>query len=177
MRLILSLLLVLLLLACAPRIIDKEHSVLYSMPAGSEFVLHQAIRVRPFHARAFIQYGQVVAESQVNDYYPYCEIELRDISPSEQIIQPNRFRLIKIVEDEYQAQRYISADGFQFVDDGLLDIGFASEYYVQPEQPSDVVKINCVIWDDVYEDHYLTIAEIRQALGEVMTVVLKPEKI
>ncbi len=177
MRLILSLLLVLLLPACAPQIIDKEHSDLYTMPAGSEFVLHQAVTVRPFHTRAFIQYGQVVPESQIDDYYPHCEIELWKLSSSEQVIQPNRFKLIKVIDDEYEAQRYLSPNGFQFVDDGILDIGFASEYYVQPEQPSDVFKITCVIWDDVYEDHYLTVAEIRQALGEVMTVVLKPEKI
>jgi len=52
-----------------------------------------------------------------------------------------------------------------------------TEFYVKPEQPSDVFKITCLHWDEYSEYRFLSIKEIRQALGTVMSLRLKEDSI
>jgi len=177
MKTFLILFLVLVLSACSQQIINKENSDLYTIPLGSIFVLHQPLLVTAYHARAYIQYGQLKSEKQVDEYYPHCEVELNHVKPVPQHIFPNRFKVIRVLDDEYEAQRHVLFASLMPVDDGPIFVGFASEYYVQAEKASDVFKITCLHWDDANEERYLTVSEIRQALGSVMSLILKSDSI
>ncbi len=173
----LALIMALSLVACSTQLIDKETSSLYSIPLGSVFELHQALVVPAYHARAFIQDGKIVSEQQVREYYPHCEVELKNVKPVSQRILPNRFTLVRVLDDEYEARRHILFASLKHVEGGPLFVGFASEYYVQPEQPSDVFKITCLHWDEYSANRFLSVKEIRQALGSVMSLQIKDDAI
>jgi len=61
----------------------------------------------------------------------------------------------------------------KLVTDGPLITGLVSYYYLKSADEPNVRTLECIQWDSLYENNYLSISEIRQALGDVFTLQLK----
>lgn len=166
--------LILSLTACSMAPITDETSPFYSLPVGSSLELHQSLDIQPNHARTFIQYGKVIKEKAIDRYYPYCEFEISTLSDDIQTIMPDVFEIYKVNDNEHEVSRYFMyASLFLTQDDGPLILGYATEYSLRSEQQPQVHKLICLYWDDPNTGKYLSLTDIKQALGKIFSIYPK----
>jgi len=163
------------ILSCTQEVVKNETSYAYSISVGSKFVLNKEIEIKPNLGRAFMQYGKIKIEKDIDIYYPHCSITVNTIQEQAQTISPTTFEIIKIVDDEEYAQNHLlfASTDLKLVTDGPLITGLVSYYYLKSADEPNVRTLECIQWDSLYENNYLSISEIRQALGDVFTLQLK----
>lgn len=168
-----ALLLLISLTACERHIIADENSALYSVPAGSLLILPQAIEIPPGSARVFIQQGQIIPSRQINQYQPYCEFEINTLKDDVQIIQPDQFHIYKVTNDiRYVSRQTLFASLSSNTFDSGDIVGFTDEFFLRSASQPDVRKLSCLHWDDAHKRMYLSIKQIRQALGNIFELRL-----
>lgn len=159
--------------ACSRQAILDENSARHSVPVNSILTLNQALEFPPRQARIFFQHGQLMPYTQINKYDAYCEFEINTLKDSIQVIQPDNFTIYKVSID----RRFVSRDQLfaslsmdMFRDQDI--VGFSDDMYLSSERQPDVRKLSCLQWDDASDMSYLSIREIRQALGNIFTLRL-----
>jgi len=155
--------------------IKNEKSYTYSITAGSTLTLNQSITVAADRGRIFFQNGIVTTEKNLNIYYPHCSLTVNTISNFERELSPTTFLIFKVINDEEYAQGYmLFADSqLKTASDGPIISGLVSYYYLKSDKEPDVRTLQCIQWDSLYENRYLSISEIRKSLGNVFTLNLK----
>ena len=171
-KLLLSITLISLSLACEPTAVRDLDSQFYSVKSGSKLTLNKTIVIQGNTGRTFFQNGNVTQESDLNIYYPHCSITVNTIVEHNRNIKPTKFNIYKIEDQEEHAQLhvlYASRDAFGFTD-GPSIIGQASYYYLKSTDEPDVRTLECVQWGDPYDVRYVSINDIRSALGSYFTL-------
>ena len=164
----------LLLVACESQVIIDVNSQFYSVPLGSEFVLNRDISIPADNTSAYLQYGKLVASRDVDFYKPHCKFELYTISTKARVVKPDTFVVIKIVDQREDvsvaAPRYAGL-GFSY-GDGPLHLTYSTAMYLESNIQPDVFRLDCKRWDDPAIGEYLSINEMRDALGDYFTLKL-----
>lgn len=159
--------------ACIDRNIKDPDSYFYSVPVGSTLRLNQAITIPPNLARRFFQNGQPTLEKNLNIYYPYCSILMNTLVDYERTIKPTTFKIYQVQDDEELAQRFIYyASNVLTTPEGPTIIGYATYYFLRSTDEPDVRSLECLQWDDPYNVRYLSINQVRSALGDYFTLEL-----
>jgi hypothetical protein len=172
----------LLLAACQQAPVRDEASPRSRVNVGSTFVLHEGLTVPSGHARVFLQGGSVVAKNKLNRYYPHCNFEVRTVSDGTLRIEPDTFLVTEVVEDQEQvvtrpqplrvARLSVGDDN----DGGVTLITRFIRHRLSSERQPGVMRLTCHGGFDVpFYAQTPGIAEIRQALGEVVTLNLARE--
>jgi len=160
--------------ACSAPVVKDQNSYLYSVPVGSTLRLNKAITIPANLARRYFQAGKAVLEKDINIYYPHCSLLMNTLVSSERTLQPTSFEIIKVLDDEELAQRYIQyAANFISQSDGPTIVGYASYYYLRSADAGDVRSLECIQWSDPVSVEYLSINEVRRSLGDYFTLELK----
>jgi len=161
----------LLLLGCSSITTTDVSSPLYTLPEGSTLELHQAISFPPHLARVFMQNGKLSAEKSIDKYHPYCEFEITTLSNDIQLIKPDQFEIYKAIDNEHEVNRYFMfASLFMSSVDGPIILGYASEFYLRSQKQPQVRLMTCLRWDDPGPRRYLSLTDIRQALGNIFSI-------
>lgn len=157
---------ILALSACATQTEKDQDSNTYSVPVGSTLTLKQGITIPANLARRFFQYGQAMKESDTNPYYPHCSILMNTLTDHQRTIKPTVFEIYKVLDGEEVAQQHILyAQNFLASSGGPLIIGYTSYYYLRSADNPDVRSLECIQWDTPVTAEYLSINEIKNALG------------
>lgn len=171
----------LLLAACQQAPVRDEASHRSRVGVGSTFVLHQGLSVPAGHARVFLQGGSVVAKTKLDRYRPHCNFEVRQVSDGTLRIEPDAFLVTGI--DEYEEEivarpqrtrvaALVGGESF----DALSVIARFVRHRLSSERQPGVMRLTCHGGFDLPRDALTpSIAEIRQALGEVATLNLASE--
>jgi hypothetical protein len=168
---------VLLLSACQQAVRD-ETSPRSRVGVGSQFILHQVLHVPAGHARVFLQDGQVVAKAKLERYQPHCNIEVRTVSRGASYIEPDTFSVTAVMEDDAEVvrgpqwRRYASLlfSGGDW--DSVMLSRFVRHTLHSSRQP-EVMYLTCHGgFDEPWRVEAPSISEIRQALGELVTLKL-----
>lgn len=82
-----------------------------SIPPGSYLELHQPLTIAAGDDQVFIQESKTVSSGGYSygfdQYYPFCYMQVADISKQPQIIEPGRFEITRVNQDETEfVQRY-----------------------------------------------------------------------
>ena len=164
----------LLTLSCVQHAIKNEQSYTYSITVGSTLILNQKINIGADLGRTFFQRGKITAEKDINIYYPHCSITVNTIRSHEHTISPTKFEIIKVINGEEYAQGYMlfADNNVKLASDGPLISGLVSYYYLQSSDEPDVRTLECIQWDSLYENNYLSISEIRKSFGSIFTLQL-----
>jgi hypothetical protein len=160
-----------------------ENSPFYAIPAGSRVVLTQALAIPPEQVGVFIQNGKVTPWSQINQYYAHCKFEVRDLKTSEQRVNPDEFLVTRVVQDviqmlkwgRWQVAEASSVMRVSSKDDGGPSVmTYATYMYLGSERQPRVFRLGCGHWDypGRRSAEYLSIAQMRKALGELITLQL-----
>ncbi len=163
--------------ACDNRqLVKDQDSPFYSIPVGSRFTLNRELTIQPDHTSVFLQNGDPAADSNVDFYKPHCIFELFSISNKARVVRPDTFVVTKIVdqsEDVATSWPTFAALGMGIVfGDGPVHLTFSTTMYLESRIQPDVYRLTCQRWDWPNIGEYLSINEMRQALGDYFTLIL-----
>lgn len=144
--------------------------------------LLQPLTVAPDTTRVFIQDGRVLAGMGPGYHYrPQCAFEVRDRMESPQTIQPASFRVIRVQDlmDEVVRSKPLQVAMLKLadMDDGGAPMVHAGYHFWFEPNESTVRRMSCYgVFTDMPEVESPTIADIRQALGEVAELTIRPNQ-
>lgn len=168
----------LVLTACQQAPVRDESSYLSRVAVGSKFVLHESLTVPVGHARVFLQDGKVVDKVRLDRYRPHCNFEVRSVSDGTLRIEPDTFLVIGVDEDEEeivsrpQLLRNVVLDSSE-EGGGISMITLYVTHWLFSERQPEVMRLTCHGGLDFpFDARPPGIAEIRQALGKLVTLNL-----
>ena len=160
--------------SCSTEIVIDHDSYKYSVPVGSKLILNQKITIAANQGRTFFQNGKELKNKDVDIYYPHCSITTHKIVNSERVIHADSFEIYKIIDDEEYAQRNVYYASIFFMADnyGPSITGLVSYYYLRSKAKQDIRTLECLQWNSPGDNKYLSINEVKIALGNIFTLQL-----
>lgn len=161
-------------LACETTAVNDLDSQFYSVNTGSVLILNTPVTILENTGRTFFQNGKVIKEKDLNIYYPHCSITVNTIINHNRDIKPTTFIIYRVDDQEEHAQLHILYASRRALgsNDGLSIIGQASYYYLKSADEPDVRTLECVQWGDPYDVRYVSVNDIRSAVGQIFTLRL-----
>lgn len=138
-------------------------------------VLLSAQTIPPESATLRLQYGKPVASNAVQEYDPFCVLEINTVSDSPQTVHPDTFRVTRI---SHSISTIADASGLPYP--APIKVGLSSDqrpthiyyktlFWLHSEQQPGVRLLTCMSNQNlpgVYPFmRHLTLREIREALG------------
>lgn len=141
-------------------------------PRLTRVTLNQAVTVRADYASVYLQAGRILPTNSAGEYYPHCIFELRTVAPRARTVQPDTFTVTGIQRDRFMA----GVDGLQLAGLALGDGGdynpvmSSTTLSLHSERQPEVFRLRCQQLDEPYWAHHVSVAEMQQALGDIMTL-------
>ena len=158
--------------ACSLTPARDEASPFYVPPAGSRLILNQTLTIPPENVGVFIQGGRAVGNREVDQYLPHCRLELRDRREAAQTVNPDEFRVERVRRDVQVVSNTRTGP--------LVQVGHGPSFFIyrtlldlSSAQQPQVRTLVCQHWGHPALDDHLSIRNMRQALGEVMSLELQ----
>ena len=172
--------LLIMLTACSLNETSDENSYYYSVSVGSTIVLHQPVLISAEQVATYVQNGELMSYDVVDKYRPNCKFEIYTMSEQSRTIEPDTFEITRVVDEiesssiSKSTQVALHGDAFMlnFLDKSYV-FNYATMMYLKSDNQPDVYRMTCQHWEDVRDDRHLTIAQMRQAMGEVFTLEIK----
>jgi len=158
-----------LLAACdnSQRLKDED-SPYYSISIGSTFTLNREITIQPDQTSVYLQYGKIELVRNIDFYKPHCKFELYTISEQSRVVNPDTFVVTRIVDEREDVAAKLpdyAGLGMAF-DTGPVNLTYSTTMYLESKKQPDVFRMTCKHWDWPSMGEYLSINEMRQALGD-----------
>ena len=174
----LALLGVLLLGGCAGLASPDPASPYYAYSTGWTVQLHRPLTIEPGAATARLQYGRIVPRNGVQEYAPFCVVELNTVRDDAQTLQPGRFevwRVARSVSTVAAAASPFVRTGLGFGHDEPSFLYFKTEFRLRDAAQPVLRGMTCM-WDQMAPGNrplmrHLALDEIRQALGDWMSLI------
>lgn len=168
-----------LMAACSLSDSKDEASYYYAVPVGSSIRLNQALVIKGDQVAIYVQDGELMSYDEVDKYQPNCKFEIYTMSEQSRTVQPDTFEIIKVVDEiessSIKEEVYLADASHAYVF-GALDRSYVYNYatmmFLRSEKQKDVYRMTCQHWEDMLDDRYLTIAQMRKAMAEVFTLIL-----
>lgn len=164
--------------------LQDVESAYYQIPVGSRLVLHKEIPIPPEAARIKIQGGEVRHYGLVDEYEPFCELEVEEVRSVAQRVHPDEFVITKVDHRTYDvglSRDRVASLGMRigFGGDGPLQTFYATILQLRSEAQPNVLKLTCQndqrAFPGILYARHLTVAEIREALGTLFSLQLLGE--
>ncbi len=157
--------------ACSTPPVKDPDSFLYSVPIGSKLILNKEITIPANLARRYFQNGRAIQKNEVDIYYPHCSILMNTLVDYERTIKPTLFEIYNVEDQrDYAQRRMYVAGSFLNNIDGQTITGYASLYFLRSPDEPDVRSLECVRWDAPLHIQFLSINEVKKALGEYFSL-------
>ena len=174
--------LLVMLVSCSVNDARDESSVFYAVPVGSVLRLNQDVTISGDQVATYVQNGELMSYDAVDKYYPNCKFEIYTLSERPRTVNQDVFKIVKVQDEiessSIQENTQLAARGGAYMF-GMLDRSYVFNYatmmYLKSEKQKDVYRMTCQHWEDVKDDRYLTIAQMREAMGEVFTLVINKD--
>ncbi|MEZ5541545.1 MAG: hypothetical protein R3F42_05820 [Pseudomonadota bacterium] len=140
-------------------------------PELTGVTLNQPLTIRADYASVYIQAGRVRPTNSAAEYQPHCILELRTVAPVERTVQADRFSVTGIHRDRFMA----GTAGLQLaaltLDGGDYNpVMSTTTLMLHSDRQPEVVRLKCQQLDEPYWAHHVSVAEMQQALGRIMTL-------
>jgi hypothetical protein len=176
--------LVLLLGGCAGLQSPDPASPYYAYAPGWTVQLNRPLTIPPDAATVRLQYGRIVARNSVQEYAPFCVVELNTVRAEAQTLQPGRFEVWRVTRSVSPVAAAVSPfvkTGF-VVDDGDPSfLYFKTEFRLRDAAQPNLRGMSCA-WNQMAPGNralmrHLTLNEIHQALGGWMRLIPPGERL
>lgn len=160
--------------SCIQHTTKDESSPFYSVAKGSYLLLNQPLTIPPGKASTIVQNGAVVSGEALDIYMPNCVFEINTLKEIPQTIQPDTFLIYKVVDEmlSVSLKKKMFASRTFMSDGGPSDFNYSTTMYLESKQQPDVLRLACMHWESPEDNNYLTIKQMRQAMGEIFTLKL-----
>jgi hypothetical protein len=147
-------------------------------PIGSKLVLMQAVMIEPGTTRTFLQRGKPMALGDFNRYRVNCNFEVERLSERVQRIEPDTFIIKKVqrmmtevVQHDAYQPRFLTVE---YADPSSPLVTHGYHLWLSSEKQPDVMRVTCRgAFDDLSDAEPPSINEVREALGNIVDLVLK----
>jgi hypothetical protein len=146
--------------ACASLHSNDPNSMFFSIPIDSTLSLNKQLSIPDNDTHVVVQHGKEVSDNDKNDYAINCRLDLKKFGP--RTIAPEDFKITR-TED---GQNWISHPSI---------MRFYTEIYLSSDKGTDIIKMVCQEYGD-QKDRNFTVAEMQQALGDIITFKFATEK-
>lgn len=152
----------------------NERSSWFQVPAGSKLLLHRRLEVPPFQHAAYLQQGRLLRWYDVNLYAPYCALGLQGNREAARSVEPGEFVVRRV---SLQSLFMLAAGPLLRVardrnDDGMTYEVVATVMELSSPEQAAVRSLTCASWGLPQGRTYLTVEQIRRALGSQVTLEL-----
>ena len=158
--------------ACSP--VRDPSSPFYTITAGSVLQLNQPVEFAPQQVSVFMQHGRLQAEALLDRYQPYCKLERYTRQEHATRVQPDRFVIKRVVEEtELTTQLPMPPMASLLLVGGDPSVyTYTTHLYLHSAQQPEVYRLSCMHWEDILDDRYLSVAQMREAMGPLFTLEL-----
>ncbi len=163
--------------------LEDKDAAYYQIREGSTLVLNQELQIPADAARISIQHGEVRPQGLVNEFYPYCEFEVRQVQPTAQPVKPDDFVIHQVGHRVYNvglSSGTTASLGLSIGlggSDGPRQTFYATVLHLRSEKQPNVLKLTCESdqrsFPGIIYARHLTVSEIQGALGAVLTLGLE----
>lgn len=169
--------------ATAPNRLQQDPR--FAIPVGSTLELNRTIELPGRGDFLYLQDGHTSGLWGIQEVYPHCYLETRQRPPGPVEVPPTTFTITAVDRSFYYTGMPFFGGGFIKVgSDGDGGGSISQWFYVtrltlEPADPAvDVYRLTCQAdrldaAGPASEQHHLTIAHIRQALGDIFTLKLE----
>lgn len=180
----------LLTTSCSITVNTPLLSIKDRLPVGSTLQLTQTIIMPADRSFMYIANGEVKKlknYNTVDSYQPYCTIHLHKVSSEAREIKPDDFQVTKIVEWERDFGRIFNnknklakRDHGGFIKTSMNDnaapstVMYATIMSLRSTKQPEIEELVCGYWDDHWKDKFLTLKEMKSALGGL--IIIKSDK-
>jgi len=176
--------LVLLTSSCTSLESPDPASPYYAYTTGWIARLNQPLIIPRDAATVRLQYGEIVPRNSVQEYDPYCVVELNTVSAEPQVLKPGRFEVWKVS----RSVETIAALSSPFIkvgqgggDGGPSFLYYKTTFQLRDPQQPDLRSMTCA-WDQMTPFNrpmmrHLTLDEMRRALGAWFTLIPPSERL
>lgn len=171
-----------LLAGCATSQDPGPTSPHFRYPEGTRLILSRAVEVPPGEASLRLQFGRIVPRNGVLEHEPHCIFEIDSVREVRQRIEPDVFTVTRAARGVWMSA--LPAVGPLRV--GLGDssgptlIYYQTEFRLRSARQPGVRSLLCQSNQNAAGIHpnmrHLTLAEIRQALGAILTLQLPEQR-
>ncbi len=184
--------------ACEMAQVKDESSPFYSVPAGSILHLNQEVTIPPDQVAVYVQEGELRNKRLLDFYRPNCKFEVYKISEQARIVRADEFHITRVVDEIETAMLRepveLAVNDGDYLPDGLvagqgtvyplqvlafagLDqsevYSYSTVMYLSSDSQPDVFRLSCQHWESILDDRFLSIEQMRAALGKVFTLIIK----
>lgn len=159
----------------------------YAIPAGSALVLNEAIELPGRGDLLYIQHGRTLRFGGVQEVYPHCYVETRQRPEGPLTVAPTTFTITGVARSFHytwlppggQGGLMPAAGGGDGAGGGLSQWFYVTRMSLRPAEPAvDVYRLTCLAdrldaSGPETERHHLTVAQIREALGDIFTLEIE----
>jgi len=150
------------------------------IPVGSELVLHKRLVVTNRHDRIRFYRGAIAEDKDfllTKKYDPNCRLVMhKDLRDYDHVITPGRFAIYAVKQfDDYEilGPRIVASNGPLLADDGgIMPQEYATVMYLRSSEQPQVDRLVCGHYQYSTDGRFLTVNEIRKALGDIFTLDL-----
>jgi hypothetical protein len=146
--------------ACAGGQVTDVGSPYYVIPEGSTLVINEELTIPPGSAHVDFQGGVVVPSA--GNYQPSCSLMVDSrLSDTPQPITPDEIRITRSTMQQQWVSQPTTMNFFRIL-------------YLQSEKQPQISTLTCHQWDAPLRGTPVTVEQIRQALGNYVTLKLGP---
>jgi hypothetical protein len=174
---------------CGSLTSPNPESPYYAYVPGWAVQLNRVLPIDPGAATVRLQYGRIVPRNGVQEQDPFCIMEVNTLSNQVQLLQPGRFEVVQVTRSVSD----ITAAASNLIPPGYLKAGFGGGgddptflYFIttfglrDATQPT-IRSLRCA-WNQMAPGNralmrHLTLDEMRQALGNWITLVPPKESL
>ncbi|MCB1737711.1 MAG: hypothetical protein KDI42_06270 [Gammaproteobacteria bacterium] len=146
-----------------------EYDEVYSLKPGDVLVLDTGITFPEGHARVKMQGDGMVGTGGVDEYHPYCELEVTTVSDGHFRLNPDRFMVWKFSRQIMPwnftgTPRVIAANDH----DSHSQITYVSDVWVRSTTQPEVIKLSCRHVVEPEDRDFVTFAQMQEAIQGVL---------
>jgi hypothetical protein len=145
--------------------------------SGYRLQLLRPLLVPPENARVFVQEGKMLPSLSFNQYQISCSFEVRQLSEQPQTIEVDTFVVNRVqqMQEEVASWRTVKLASLQLsdaaVDSSPPDIFRGWHFWLHSDKQPNVLRMTCRgVFAEPWEAEPPTLAEIRQALGDIASL-------
>lgn len=154
-----TLLLSLLLSACATPSSNEKTSFFADIPAGSILKIKRSLTIPANQARVSLQFSNQVSLSQLDMWEPHCQLIMRTISRKSRQIPQGDFHITRVTRDEEPFSGGVS-----------YTWTIKTYLYLESNDYNDIYRLVCgQVWDGA-TSRRLYMSEFEEAVGDYISI-------
>lgn len=140
---------------------------------NANLVIHQPVTIAPHRANIYIQDGKTMRYEQTDSYHANCNLVINEIQTQGKTLAPQRCAIKRFKTETALALNEATVAFVGLMDGGeFLTKEFTITFFLHCEKNPDILQLHCQHLDDVDFGNHLTLEQIQQTLGAVMSVTV-----